>query len=64
MKYRGRKIAELRVEHAEFIIEKRLEASDAVKLLEDHARRKMESERASNGALSSSLPLITLTHLL
>ncbi|KAL8276647.1 hypothetical protein RQP46_010915 [Phenoliferia psychrophenolica] len=43
------KITELRAEHAEFIAERRMEARDAVALLEEHARKKMEQERNSNG---------------
>ncbi|ORY73064.1 hypothetical protein BCR35DRAFT_293884 [Leucosporidium creatinivorum] len=43
------RISELRKEHAELIAEKRTEAAEAVALLQEHVRRKVEAERLSNG---------------
>lgn len=43
------RISELRKEHSEYIAEKRTEAAEAVALLQEHVRRKVEAERLSNG---------------
>ncbi|KAM0791022.1 hypothetical protein ACM66B_004320 [Microbotryomycetes sp. NB124-2] len=43
------RLAELRKEHAEYLETRRREADDAVRLLEQHVRKKMAAERASNG---------------
>lgn len=47
-----RRISELRKEHAEYIAEKRTEAAEAVALLQEHVRRKVEAERLASGTLS------------
>lgn len=56
-RYRSR-ITELRKEHAEFIETKRQEAADASSLLEEHVRRKMAAETASNGAPETRVPFL------
>ncbi|KAM0749395.1 DnaJ-domain-containing protein [Meredithblackwellia eburnea MCA 4105] len=43
------KIAELRKENSEYILEKRKEAAAASKLLEEHVARKVEEERRKDG---------------
>lgn len=43
---------ELREENSEYIAEKRKEAVDAVTLLQDHVAKRVEVERANNGAFS------------
>lgn len=42
----------MRKENSEFIALKRKEADDAVLLLSEHVRRKVEEERKLNGQLS------------
>jgi hypothetical protein len=45
----SRRISELRKENSDFIALKRKEADDAVLLLSEHVRRKVEEERRLNG---------------
>jgi hypothetical protein len=45
----SRRISELRKENSDFIALKRKEADDAVLLLLEHVRRKVEEERRLNG---------------
>lgn len=51
------RISELRKEHAEFIAEKRQEAEEAVALLREFVRRRIDAERASNGTPGRCSPL-------
>lgn len=50
-----RRISELRKEHADYIAEKRTEAAEAVALLQEHVRRKVEAERLANGSSTFSI---------